>query len=105
MQAVDTYYSVGGETPTIGKDPSAKLDYPFDWTRWLTPLGDTIASVVWVAEAPLIVDGVKSGNDTTHATAWVSGGTVGKKHRLTCRITTAAGRIEDRSIFLEIVER
>lgn len=43
--------------------------------------------------------------DDTTATAFVSGGSVGEMLNLTCRITTAGGRIDDRTIVLKIVNR
>ena len=81
---------------TYKKDPDAVLDYTFDWGPWLTPLLDTIASVTWIAGTGLTL-GTRT-NSTTTATAFVSGGTLGTKPLLTCRITTAGGRTDDRSI-------
>lgn len=85
------------------KDPNATLDYTFDWTAYLTPLADTIASVTWVLPAGLT--NVSQSNTTMTATVFVSGGTLGESLQLTCRITTAGGRTDDRSITLKIVER
>lgn len=87
----------------IDKDPDAVLDYPFDWGPWLQNVSDTIVSHEFIAEDTLVID--SSANDTTTATAWVSGGTAGQIHRLTCRITTADGRTDDRSVFLKVLER
>lgn len=85
------------------KDPSATLDYTFDWAPWLTPLADTISSVQWVLGDGLTK--VSQSNTASAATAFISGGTVGTDAQLTCRITTAGGRIDDRSVTLKIVER
>lgn len=85
------------------KDPNATLDYTFDWTAYLTPLADTIASVSWVL--PVGLTNVSQSNTTMTATVFVSGGTLGESLQLTCRITTAGGRTDDRSITLKIVER
>lgn len=98
-----TTYRDDGKGPTIDKDPDAVLDYSFDWNPWLQPLGDTIVSHQFLAEGGLVID--SSANDSTTATAWVSGGTTGKTERLTCRITTADGRTDDRSVFLKVLER
>lgn len=85
------------------KDPNAVLDYTFDWTAWLLPLLDTIATVTWLPDTGLTV--VSSSNTTTKATAFVSGGTLETIQNLTCRITTAGGRTDDRTIQLKIVNR
>lgn len=37
--------------------------------------------------------------------AWISGGTAGTTYRVTCRIVTAGGRTDDRSIFIKVKER
>lgn len=96
-------YTGGPAKPTIEKDPDAVLDYSFDFGPWLTPLSDAIQSAVFILDSPLV-------NETeavaaTTAVVWVSGGVAGQTHRVTCRITTVAGRIDDRSVFLKIRER
>lgn len=85
------------------KDPDATLDYSFNWLPWLTAADDTITGVEWVSDEALTVE--SSSNTTTRAVAFVSGGTEGETLRLTCRITTAGGRIDDRTILLKIVHR
>lgn len=85
------------------KDPNATLDYTVDWGPYLAPLGDTIASVLWVLSSGLVQ--VSVSNTTTTATIFVSGGVIDTDETLTCRITTAGGRIDDRSITLKIVAR
>lgn len=94
----------------IEKDPNAVLDYAFDWSAWLALNGsDQIAGVEFIADASLTVE--SQAFDTTTATVWLSGGTKPatgpNKLRVTCRITTnnTPPRIDDRSIFLRIVER
>ena len=87
------------------KDPNATLDYTFDWSSYLTPIGDTISTVTWILSNGLTK--VSQSNTTTTATAFVSGGTVGETATLTCRITTNSipPRVDDRSILLKIVDR
>jgi len=85
------------------KDPNALLDYTFDWTEYLTPIVDTIASVEFVTSAGLTK--TSQSNTTTTATAFVSGGVVGATEKLTCRIVTAGGRTDERTIDLKILER
>ena len=85
------------------KDPNAILDYTFDWGPWLTPLLDTISTVTWLPDAGLTIS--NSTHTTTTATAFVAGGTLDLTQNLTCRITTAGGRTDDRTIQLKIVNR
>ena len=86
------------------KDPDARLDYQFDWSRWLQ-LGEqvTVATVVsdkvgLTVEAPPTIAG-------STVTAWISGGALGESYRVTCHATTNQGRIDDRSILIEIGQR
>lgn len=102
--ATETYTGAPAK-PLIEKDPDATLDYPFDWTQYLAPITDTITDAEFILETPLVLDRHELDPTGKIAVAWVSGGTVGETHRVTCRITTAEGRIDDRSIFLKIKER
>lgn len=82
---------------TFIKDPDAVLDYQFDWSTWLD--SDTISSyTVTVSGVTLDSDS----NTTTAVTAWVSGGTQGSTATIQCRIVTAGGRTDDRTINLVI---
>jgi hypothetical protein len=86
------------------KDPDAHLDYSLDWAAWLGE--DTIASSLWVL--PDTADDLTvttSSHTPTVATAWISGGLVGSRYKVACRVTTAGGRVDDRSITLKIKER
>lgn len=85
------------------KDPAAVLDYTFDWTPYLTPTVDTIASVEFFTSAGLTK--TSQSNTTNTATAFVSGGVVGATEKLTCRIVTTGGRTDERTIDLKILER
>ena len=88
---------------TFNHDPDANLDYSVNWEDWLEDDDDTISSVVWV-----VPDGMtktsQSSTDTI-ATVWLSGGTEGQQYNVVCRITTAGGRTEDRTIRLKVVEK
>ena len=89
---------------TIGtamKDPQATLDYPINWAAWLTT--DTIVSVVWTV--PTGITQTAATNTTTTATIWLSGGEVGTEYTVTCRVTTAGGRIDERSIAVRVAQR
>lgn len=82
------------------KDPNAVLDYMVDWTEWLD--GDTIATSTWTVPAGITKD---SDTDTdTTTTVWLSSGSLGNRYQLVNRITTAGGRTDDRSIFIDVKE-
>ena len=100
---VDTYDVTNPNKPTIIKDPNAVLDYTFDWTLWLDDVVDAIATKSIVAATGITVDSSQiSGKKVI---VWLSGGTAGQKYQVTCRITTAGGRTDDRSIFIKMKER
>ena len=84
------------------KDPDAVLDYQWTFASWL-PSGDTIVSATVTADTGLTLD--STSNTTTTVTAWLSGGTVGEKYSVRCRITTAGGRTDDRTITLNCMQR
>lgn len=83
------------------KDPDAVLDYQVNWSTWLD--GDTIADAEWEAETGITID--SQSFTTTAATVWLSGGTASVDYNVTSRITTAAGRIDDRTIVIVVAEK
>ncbi len=83
------------------KDPNATLDYTVDWTEYLDD--DTIVGAVWTVPSPLVNEA--ESYTTKTATVWISGGVVGVEYKVTCRITTTQGRIDDRTIKIEVRER
>ena len=80
------------------KDPDAVLDYQVNWADWLA--GDTIATSTWIVPAGITQD--SESETMTAATIWLSGGTLGASYELVNRITTAAGRTDDRTIRIEL---
>ena len=87
---------------TFLQDPDAELDYLFDWSTWLEDL-ETISSYVITAET-----GITASDDTEtggKVTVWLSGGTAGSNYTVACRITTSAGRIDERTITVRVRER
>lgn len=98
----ETYTIDATGKATIIKDPDENLDYSFNWADYLSPSSDTIESVVFAAVGATL--GTVS-NTTTLATAFVSGGVSGSTATLSCAITTAQGRVAQRSVFLKIKER
>lgn len=90
--------------PQIVKDPAASLDYQVDWIDWLG--ADTISASTWTVANPAggLSAGAVSFTDTT-AKVWLSGGTAGQVVRVTNRITTSIGRIDERSFNVRLAER
>lgn len=93
------------------KDPSAVLDYGFDWTErdWLEA-GETITASTWAitepsGEDPILLVEDSETSDTTTTTIWLSAGTVGKTYSVTNHITTSAGRQDDRTFKVKVANR
>lgn len=89
--------------PTGIKDPNAVLDYPINYSAWLTDIADTYQSHTITTTGGITI------NSSTQAsgviTPIISGGTVGSVASFTIRIVTAGGRTDDRTFYLKIKER
>ena len=85
------------------KDPSAVLDYVFDWKEEWLATGETIADHTITADTGITVD--SSTEDDGKVTVWLSGGTAGINYKVACLITTSAGRTDERTIWIKVVER
>lgn len=84
------------------KDPDATLDYTYDWSAWLGT--DTIITSIWQVPAGLTQPYPDESTDTT-ATIWLAGGNVGESYPVLNRITTAEGRIDDRTMNIVIEQK
>lgn len=87
--------------PVFEKDPSEKLDYGINYSKWLDT--DTIASSVW--QVPNALTSSNDSNTATVATIWLSGGVLYNTYDVVNTVTTAAGRIVSRTIKIAIVHR
>lgn len=83
------------------QDPNEELDYKIDWTRTLTPDGDTVASSSWDVPTGLTEPHAQS-HDSTSTIVWVAGGTINENYTLTNHIVTSGGRKYDQSIIIRI---
>jgi hypothetical protein len=85
------------------------LDYTFDWTTWMDAIPETTISAADISVVGSAVGSTAALQSYTIAgktvVAWISGGIVGEKVTVRCRITTAGGRIDDRTVYLKIKER
>lgn len=96
---------------TFVKDPDADLDYLMDWAGpspgpWLAT-GETITTSTWTAPVGITIGsgGQAPTHTTTTATVWLLGGTPDKTYRVVNEITTNAGRVDDRSIWIQVRQR
>jgi hypothetical protein len=93
-------------------DPNEIQAYSVDWSRFLNT-GDTIQSVAWLVNGTVTasytttegLNLLQPTNTDTVATIRITGGNVGTKYKVSCRITTADGLIYERGIFLTIREQ
>jgi hypothetical protein len=87
---------------TFRHDPEAVLDYSTSWSSWLDD-GETISSYTVTVPAGLTL--ASDSEDAGVVTAWISGGTAGENYRVEYKITTSAGRTDERSITISVRER
>lgn len=88
--------------PYKRKDPTAVLDYFIDWADWLTE-GDSLVTAVWTITGPdsLLVQSTPAPSIVGgRAIIWLTGGTLDAKYEVTCHITTAQGREDDRTLLI-----
>ena len=93
-------------------DPNEVQAYSVDWSRFLNT-GDTIQSVAWLVNGTVTASYANTEgltllqptNTDTVATIRITGGNVGTKYKISCRITTADGLVYERGIFLTIREQ
>ena len=87
---------------TYTKDADANLDFTFDWSDWLAT-GETISTFTITEDT-----GITSGTESQSGgivTYWLSGGTVGTNYKVACKIVTSAGRTDERSVTVKVVNR
>jgi len=87
---------------TYIKDPQSVLDYGFDWSDWLDT-DDTVSTSAWNVPTGITED--SDSKTTTTTTVWLSGGTVGKKYKITNRMVTDDGRTVERSFYIKVVSK
>lgn len=85
-------------------DPTAVLDYVVDWTAWLAS-GETISVSTWTVPAGITQTTPAPSTNGTKDTIWLTGGTIGTEYTITNHITTTAGRQNERSFVVSVVDR
>lgn len=110
-------YPAGGQKPIkMGyMDDNAVLDYAFLWQDWLasdevissfvitTTDGITVNSSE-INTTALTLNGVSQKIGSV-VTVWLQGGTLAATYTISCRITTSAGRVDERGFTLTIKAR
>lgn len=87
----------------LTKDPNAILDYVYDWSDWLDENETIDSHQILVERGSVDVD--RDERDGAQITVWLSGGNDKDTARVVCRITTSAGRVDDRSLWLRVEHR
>jgi len=98
------------------QDPDARLPWSFTWTNWLDEesavLVDDVANRVIEITSddasdsnPLVTGAIITDVPNGIIYVWLSGGTVGNKYLVTCRVTTDTGLIEDLSGYISCAEK
>ena len=100
---METYTQDKAGLPTIQKRAGSQLDYPMDWTAWLTQIGDTIASYTITVADGLTRSAVMKDEGIT--TAWLDGGRPGYRYPVKFEIVTASSppRRDSRTIIVEVI--
>jgi hypothetical protein len=89
--------------PVFLISPAAKLDYAVDWRIALTEAGDSIGAAPEVIADGCEISGVREVQGVV--VFWVEGVPADALVPVTCRITTAGGRVDDRTLVLQGVQR
>lgn len=97
------------------KDPQATLDYLFDWapltnlrsgaiSDWLRP-GETLVSHEITIDDGLTLNSSAITNLSTSVLVWLSEGTPGTRYKVACKITTSSNRIDERTLYVNVLQR
>jgi hypothetical protein len=88
---------------TYPKDPNATLDYSFDWSDWLDS-GESLTSSVFTRSATALKE-TNTDLTTSVATIWLTNGAAGTTYTLANKIGTSAGRIDERTVNIKVLQR
>jgi hypothetical protein len=88
----------------VTKDPSEVLDYNIDYSKVFNIVpADAISTSSWaVTSAATDISIDSSSHDGVIATAWLSGGTPGRRYWVTNTVGTTGGRTYERTIEVSI---
>lgn len=89
-------------TDRFTMDRDAVLDFAFDWSAWLAQ-GETISSKTITPSAGITVNSSSEAGGVV--TVWLSSSAAISDQTVACRITTNAGRTDERTIRLVVTDR
>lgn len=94
---------------TFLKQPKEHKDYDVDYVPWLTPMLDSIQSldvaVVCItdpSDTTLVV--TEAMHTIDRCKVWVDGGTATYQYKITLKVTTEGGRIDESELIFAIEE-
>jgi hypothetical protein len=82
-------------------DPDDRLDYKWNWDKWLPPGVTIVASEFFLPDEGITKDDDSFGDRST--TIWLLEGTPGN-HDITNRITDSDGRIRNKTLTIRVKE-
>lgn len=89
---------------SVTKDPAAVLKYGWDWSKWLDE-GDYIELSTWTVTKGDVVVNSHTVTDTLTVVK-LSGGTAATSaSKVTNRITTGAGLVDERTLTINVRDR
>lgn len=97
----DRFTTTSSGKAVIDKDPDAVLDYTFLFSAWV-PSGDTIVSQQCVVDSGTVRVRNSFLQEGLAVVAILEGGTTGETAVVRCRVYTAEGRMDDRTIYVKI---
>lgn len=95
---------MGYEFEAPVKDPDSTLIHSMDWSDWLDDT-EEISGTPQVTSSPNGLTVTSVSEEDGIVTWTVSGGHLGSRYIVTCRVTTTFNRIEDRSVLYVIGQR
>lgn len=84
------------------KDPSSTIDYGVDWSGYISQ-GEIITDSEWQYGSG--ITGTIESNNDSETRVMLTGGVSGSLYTLTNRITTSAGRVDERSMYILCEDR
>jgi hypothetical protein len=93
-----------GYVKSYVQDPSARLDYTWDWSDWLADVDDTLSLATVTLPDGLTAAGATV-VDGAFVTQRVEGGVLDTTYEMVCQIATVGGLIDQRTIYLTILDR
>ena len=97
------HYIDGAGYDAFDKDPDDVVDYGFDYVNWLETGEEISGTPTWTVPSGLTK--ASQTNTTTTATAFFSGGTVGRTYLVSCKISTTASRTLERSFRVHVKQK